>query len=164
MKKTIAICLLVLAMISASEAKWKAPKTSQELLIMFPVSWVASVSGIKVSKAVPSKKEEVVISCDYFVAGQKEMAVGIVYEKYVSYNSNRRNWERHLRVIKNDPKIKADHYLVYYPKPKPIGLLESICITNDGDNYFKIYSFHPKLATEEKLVKLAVKIAEAIKK
>lgn len=164
MKKLFAICLLALALISAAEAKWKAPKTSEELLKMFPAAWVASASDIKVSKAVPAKKEDVVISCDYFVAGQKEMAVGIVYEKFVSYNGNRRNWERHLRMIKTNPKIKADHYLVYYSKPKPIGKLESICITNDGDNYFKVYSFNPKLANEEQLIKLAVKIAEAIKK
>lgn len=164
MKKLFAICLLALVLSSVSEAKWKAPKTSEELLKMFPVAWVASASELKVSKAVPAKKEDVVISCDYFVAGQKEMAVGIVYEKFVSYNGNRRNWERHLRVIKTNPKIKADHYLVYYSKPKPIGDLESVCLSTDGSHYLKIYSFEPKLATEEKLVKLAIKIAEAIKK
>ncbi|MFA6170779.1 MAG: hypothetical protein WCW67_06170 [Candidatus Margulisiibacteriota bacterium] len=159
MKKIFAICLLALTLITASEAKWKAPKTSEELLTMFPVAWVATASDIKVSKAVPSK-EKVLVSVDYFVAGQKEMAVAIVYEKYVSYNSNQRNWKRHGQVIKTDPRIKAEHYLVSNPK----GPVQSICLSTGDTNYIKLYTYNFKVATEEKLIKLAIKVAEAMKK
>lgn len=157
MRKFLILCFSLLLLTTGFALKFKEPKNSVELLNLFPKEFVSSATGLKIDNVTFSPLKSL-ISCNYNLAGKKNIAVIIVFEKH-GYQEYLAGLKSLGYSLKTSPKIKINHSVVYTSK----GKFFDICLEPKRDQLLRVTTGHPKIVTADKLIMLASKIAEKIK-